>query len=106
LALKAVGPPVEMQPVLVRTEQAKRLHPNGRTGRKRIPIDEQRNSIFCAHGSLPYRPIACRVAEDSSAVLTLPKLRLPDGWPKSTPSTFGGMLPWCHDRVTVMGLYR
>ena len=51
--LKAVGPPVEMQPVLMRTEQAKRLHTDCRTRRKRIPIDEQRNPIVCAHECLP-----------------------------------------------------
>jgi hypothetical protein len=43
--LKPAAQPMKVQPVLVRTKQAKRLYANRRTLRKRIPIDEQRNPV-------------------------------------------------------------
>ncbi len=60
--LEAGTPPMKVQPVLVGTKQAKGLHTNRRTGRKRKPIDEQRNPIVCAHAVCPvnYKPDVCR----------------------------------------------
>jgi hypothetical protein len=44
--LEAIAPPVKVQPVLVRADQAKRLYANGGARRERKAIDEEGNPVL------------------------------------------------------------